>query len=284
MTKSLDTLVEDVYNLFDKDTDHVVNEENIETLQENIANLMRRRLGKQNRDASPLRFSNLGKQNRQIWYQSRDQDTLKVEEMSPKTLFKFMYGDIIEEMILFLIKEAGHTVEKEQAEVEVEGVKGHIDAIIDGVVVDVKSASPFGYQKFKTGKLFEDDAFGYIDQLSGYNNVLNPGKPAAFIAFDKVAGDICILEIPPSISKDYQPVDRIRELKDVISSEQPPKRCYEPKPEGKSGNMALSVGCSYCSYKHECWPELRTFLYSNGPKFLTKVVKRPRENIYEVPK
>jgi len=37
----------------------------------------------------------------------------------------------------------------------------------------------------------------------------------------------------------------------------------------------LPVGCSYCAFKHECYPELRTFIYSNGPKFLVEVARAP---------
>jgi hypothetical protein len=43
---------------------------------------------------------------------------------------------------------------------------GHQDAIIDGVLVDCKSASGVGFDKFKYNKLAEDDPFGYVAQLS----------------------------------------------------------------------------------------------------------------------
>ena len=39
----------------------------------------------------------------------------------------------------------------EQAEAEVQGIKGSMDCKIDGVVTDVKSASTFGFKKFKDG-------------------------------------------------------------------------------------------------------------------------------------
>ena len=51
---------------------------------------------------------------------------------------------------------------------EVEGVTGHQDCIIDGVVVDCKSASGVGFDKFKHNKLAEDDPFGYVAQISAY--------------------------------------------------------------------------------------------------------------------
>ena len=52
--------------------------------------------------------------------------------------------------------------------------------------------------------------------------------------------------------------------------------CMTPKPDGKSGNLELAIGCSYCQYKKHCYPNLRAFKYSHKPKFLCKVVKEPK--------
>jgi len=197
------------------------------------------------------------------------------EKLSPKTFFKFLYGDVIEQLVLFLAKEAGHDVERHQEEIEVDGVKGHIDAIIDGVVVDVKSASPFGYKKFERNAVVFDDPFGYVQQLAGYANVLTPGEKASWVAFDKVSGEICVSDLSSSIIKDHDPVQRIAHLKEVIASDEIPPLCYLPEPDGKSGNLKLPTPCSYCPHKQRCHPKLRTFLYSNGPRFLTHVAKLP---------
>lgn len=178
-------------------------------------------------------------------------------------------------MLLFLAKEAGHDVEREQEEVEIDGVTGHIDAVIDGVVVDAKSASPYGYQKFKQGGVVADDPFGYVDQLSGYGDVLTPGQDTAWLAIDKVSADICIAPLPATVIKHHKPGPRIAELKEVIASDEIPELCYQPIPDGKSGNYKLPTGCSYCSHKSRCYPALRTFLYSTGPRFLTTVAREP---------
>lgn len=225
-----------------------------------------------------LRFSALGKQDRQLWYEEHEADGK--EDLRPQTYLKFLYGHVIEELLLFLCKEAGHNVEREQEEVEVDGVKGHIDAVIDGVVVDVKSASPFGYKKFKDGSLLDNDPFGYIQQISGYSNVLTPGKAPAFLAFDKVSGDICVSYVSASITKDFHPEPRIKHLREVLSMEEPPPRCYEDQPDGQSGNRKLGAGCSSCSFRNKCWPGLRAFVYSTGPRYLTEVKVLPK--VYEI--
>ena len=83
-----------------------------------------------------------------------------------------------------LTKAAGHSVEAEQEEVTVEGVLGHQDCIIDGVLTDIKSASSFAFKKFRDNKLAEDDPFGYIAQISAYAT-RRGDKEAAFFAIDK---------------------------------------------------------------------------------------------------
>ena len=141
--------------------------------------------------------------------------------------------------------------------------------------MDVKSASAFGYKKFEEGRVTEDDPFGYVDQLAGYASVLTPGEDAAWFANDKVHGDLCVSPLRSTVIRHHDPAVRIRHLRDVVESETPPELCYEPKPDGKSGNLKLDTGCSYCKHKYRCYPGLRTFLYSTGPRFLTKVVREP---------
>lgn len=271
----LETLPQDIYSLFDPEKEHVINEDNLNTFAENLKAIFRTRLGKQ-RDTSdrPLRFSSLGKPDRQIWFDAHPIEGGK-EKLVPKTYLKFLYGDIIEQMLLFLAKEAGHEVTHEQGSVEVSGVTGSIDAIIDGTVVDVKSASSYGYKKFKERTVTEDDPFGYVAQLSGYANVLTPGKDAAWLANDKVAGDICVSPLRSVVIEHYKPEERIDHLKKVIESDTPPEKCYEDIPDGKSGNRKLSTPCSYCSHKSRCWDGLRAFAYSTDPRYLTVVAKLP---------
>ena len=272
-TRTLANLPEDIYSLFDPTQHHEVCEENIEWAAQQFKDLLRTRLKEREPLQDPLRFSSMGRPDRQIWYMA--QQEVKAEPIQAKTYFKFLYGDVIELLILFLSKEAGHSVERTQEEIEVDGVKGHIDAIIDGVVVDVKSASPFGFQKFKKNTVTEDDPFGYVQQLAGYSAVLNPGEAAAWVAFDKVDGEICVSNLSASIINDFDPATRIAHLKEVVASEEPPERCYSDEPDGKSGNRKLGTACSYCSFKTSCWEGLRAFSYSGRPRFLTHVAREP---------
>ena len=274
--KNISTLIPDIQQLFNPNTPHVVNEENLSVFLSNLGETIKKRLSTREEGEFSLRFSKLGKKDRQLWYEANG---YAKEEMTSQTYIKFLFGDIYEELLLFLAKESGHTVTDEQKEVEVEGVKGHIDAKIDGIVTDVKSASPFGFKKFKDHSLLENDPFGYIHQLGGYSTVESPGEPAAFFAIDKVSAEMTLMMLSPSVYSEYDPSERIRHLKEVLGGPIP-QRCHTDVPDGKSGNMKLNTECSYCAFKKECWPSVRTFLYSSGPKYLSVVNETPR--VYEV--
>lgn len=274
------TIPEDIYALLDNDNDHEASEENIEIAGEAFKTLLRTRLKKreQKKGEEVLRFSALGKQDRQLWYQANMPE--KEEKMPGKQIFKFLYGDCIELLLLFLAKEAGHDVQDMQKRVSADGVNGSIDCTIDGVLVDAKSASPYSYQKFATGAYLFDDPFGYVSQLSSYANADGHDR-AGFLVAEKVAGDIAFVELDNSYIKGNPPEPRIAHLRKVIADPEPPKRCFSPVPEGKSGNMKLGIGCSYCPFKDECWKDsnggkgLRKFFYSRGPVFLTTVKREP---------
>lgn len=276
------SLPEDIYKILDEDTDHEVSEENVQWAGEVFKNLLRTRLRKKERRVGEksLRFSALGKKDRQIWYAANKPEA--AEKMLPKQNFKFMYGDVLEVLLLFLAKEAGHEVTHEQYEVSADGVDGHTDAVIDGIPVDCKSASPFSYDKFASGAFVFDDPFGYIKQLSGYAHALKKTNRAGFLVADKVHGDICFAEIDEFTIEANPPEPRIQQLKQVIGNPVPPERCYSDQPEGKSGNRKLAVGCSYCPYKEDCWADanggrgLRKFFYAKGPVFLTHTEKEPK--------
>lgn len=281
MPKTLDTLVEDIYGLLDDDNHFEPSDENLDWIADELKRLLRSRLSANERKAATLRFSSLGKKDRQLWYKAHAPE--KAESMLPKTYFKFLYGDVIELLLLFLAREAGHTVENLQEEVEVDGIKGHLDAVIDNVVVDCKSASSFSFQKFRDGRFLKDDPFGYISQISGYTHATGRQDfGAAFLVADKVHGDITVAHVPKDVVAANPPHDRIAHLKEVLASDVEPERCYPDIPEGKSGNRKLGTNCSYCDHKFHCWRDanggagLKAYSYSNGPVFLTQVEREPK--------
>lgn len=274
------SLPEDIYNILADETDHVVSEDNVEWAGEIFKELLRTRLQKREvpKGEEVLRFSSLGKKDRQIWYAANKPET--AEKLPGKVKLKFLIGDLYEVLLLFLAKESGHSVEDTQLTVEEDGVQGHIDAVIDGVLVDVKSASPYSFEKFINGSYLFDDAFGYIPQLSGYAHKTKHER-AGFFVGNKIDGTLAFVELSKEDIEANPPGPRINTLRRVIESSDPPTRCYDAVPEGKSGNLKLGIGCSYCPFKYECWKDsnngqgLRKFFYSRGPVWLTTVKKNP---------
>ena len=168
--KKLDTLVDDIYSKLSvlgegKQLD--VSEKDIDELGESIKTALKHWAHPEPRNSTEtLRMSNIGRPERQLWYDlnSEDSDT----PIAPQTFIKFLYGHILEEVVLFLVRLAGHKVDDEQKKVSVSGVKGHMDCTIDGEVVDVKTASGYAFKKFRDGTLAEQDTFGYMSQLASY--------------------------------------------------------------------------------------------------------------------
>ena len=272
--KSIETLIPDIYALFGSRKEF--DEEISKLYGASMARMVSSRVPSGGYDPL-LRMSNAGTPcERKLWYSVN----VPAEEQEPfpsQVRFKFLYGDILEELVLFLAAEAGHKVEGMQDELDIGGVKGHRDAVIDGMVVDVKSTTSFGLQDFKNHLVQARDKFGYITQLQLYlwasqdDPKVTIKDKAAFLAIDKTTGEMA-LDIQ---EKDYYNYEKVIEhKKKVISGELPP-RLYKDQSDGMSGNMTLGVACSYCSFKKKCWPGLRTFLYSSKPRYLTKVVKVP---------
>ena len=280
--KTTDNVVADIYAMMEsKNADPSVDvEAEIEKFGEGVKALMRTEFGREKReDNRRLRLSNIGRTDKYLWNHFNGTEG---EELQPHTYIKFMYGHLIEEMLLFLTRMAGHTVTDEQKVCNVEGIVGHMDCKIDGVVTDVKSASSFGFKKFKDGTLAYDDPFGYIDQIKAYAH--SEGQTEfGWLAMDKANGHLTYLkyDLTDTEAPVYEVlkgdiVDRVKHVKKLVEQPEPAEWCYQPVPDGKSGNSKLSIGCSYCQFKDHCYPNLRVFAYSYGPKYLVDVVKEPK--------
>lgn len=273
--KKIDTLVPDIYELMDKGAD--VRQEDVEGFGKELSRIVEERLKPQERKPY-LRMSSLGtKCDRKLWYSINRPEL--AEDMPPFVKLKFLIGDVWEAVLLFLAKAAGHSVEGQQDTQDLYGVKGHRDAVIDGTVTDVKSASSRSFTKFEEGLSEERDDFGYLTQLQGYlhtgqdDPIVTDKERAAFLAGDKTLGKIT-LDVHPRADIAFDRV--VADKKAMLAKGNPPPRGYSDEADGKSGNRKLGVACSYCEFKHGCWPGLRTYAYANGPRFLTQVVKEPR--------
>ncbi len=272
MAKNIDTLVKDIYSTLESGA--------FEIDADKLAAMIKARFSEDKRGGS-LRMSNLGTPcKKKLWYTVNKPEL--AEPLTAPTLIKFLLGDIIEEVALTLAEAAGHEVEGRQTKLEIGGVKGHRDALIDGMLVDVKSANSRSFGKFRYHKLRDEDPFAYLTQLALYYKASKDKKihgEAAFLAVDKELGHIVLDKYAQDERYDWDAF--VERQKDMVQQKDPPARSYSPKPDGKSGNMVIPMECRYCPFKTPCWQEtnggkgLQMVVFSNGPRWFTKVVRTP---------
>ena len=277
--KNINTLVKDIYKLFDLDPIEK-DEKKVDDLINHFGNMLKEHikefLYQKPKSNGHLRLSGIGKPDRQLWYDvNREKESAPV---SSSTRIKFLYGHILEELLIAFSRLSGHIVTDTQKELSVAGVKGHQDCVIDGVLVDCKSTSPRGFEKFEKADLVRDDPFGYIAQISAYAKG-NEVDEAAFLAINKQSGEICLTPVHSLEMIDAE--DRVEYLKVLVQQDSPPNRCYSDVKDGVSGNKRLGTSCIYCNHKRECWKDsnnghgLRVFNYARGYRYLTNVGKIP---------
>lgn len=300
MAVSASQLVPDIYELLAKVASGDTKDLPPELLADfgaKIAVKVQAALTGKNKQRKPktLYMSEIGKPcKRQLWYEV-NKDTIPglkgaKEQLLPSTLIKFIYGDVLEELVLLLAKAAGHDVSDEQKECEIPlpngwKIRGRMDAKIDGEIVDVKSASSQSFERFRKGLQPTADHFGYIPQLQAYNDAegVPPGTLTSFIAIDKQHGHI-VRDVHTSVLNVLSPTEKV-ELVAAMESPFPPDRAFESAPTSY-GNKCLGTECSYCSWKHECWKDanggkgIRTFLYSRKPVHMVSIKTVP--NVPEI--
>lgn len=279
--KTIDTLIEDIYALFDGK--HIFDTDSDKKFAQKFTEQVLSRMSPKEDREFTLRMSNIGDTcERKLWYECNEPEG--IEPLGNDVRLKFLFGDMYEEFLLFLAEEAGHTVEGRQDEVDVYGVKGHRDAVIDGVLVDVKSASGFGFKKFKEHALLYDDSFGYIPQLMMYlegaqdDDIVTEKNRAAFFVVDKSTGEITLDfydKTDPGVGWEKY----VQNKRDMLSSATPPDR-LQPVPQNADnpkGNKKIQIKCEYCWLKDHCWKGVaRKFQYSKYVAYLPEVVKTPR--------
>lgn len=256
----------------------VISNFGVQVAKKVVGSLQRLR-GKEGRKPKTIYASEVGKPcHRQTWYSLFLPET--AEPLLGKNILKFLYGDILEELLLLLARLAGHEVTDEQKRVEIPlttgwKITGKMDAKIDGVVVDVKSTSPYGFNEMNNNPKFEDK-FGYRKQLSTYALAEQveedePISDPALFMVDKQNGTLGLTYVRhEDVITSAETLTRALDRFDAV-----PPRHYADE-VFTNGNRKLGTACSYCAFKKQCWPGLRAFAYAKGPVFMTEVVTEPK--------
>ena len=198
------------------------------------------------------------------------------EDRDYNAIFRFLYGDITESIIMFILEEAGIKVVKSQEEVSLTigdmVVKGTLDVIIedelgDKKVWDIKSASEWAFTYKYTGiggydRIKEDDPFGYIMQGHLYAEAKNMPF-GGWIVVNKSSGEIAVVEAPEWQEQDRK--DCLKKAAENIKILTNPKTKFKVpfkdewetyKVNGeliKTGNKIVPKPCSMCGFKYHCW-------------------------------
>ena len=273
MTTVISTLIKDIYDLAEgKRLPSVGNISPITTTYDRWFD------ERGSRKDKTLHFSEIGTPClRKLWYNVNSPTS--AEAIDGNTRIKFLYGDMLEGLVLSLAKAAGHTVEDEQRKVYIHRddgwtISGRIDAIIDGHLVDVKSTTKFGVRKFEEG--LKDDPFGYAAQLAGYG-VGTDMDDLGFLTIQKELGHLAYFPLKKVETEKMVFRARCDSAVDAVTSKLDDLPRLDAVPQSAtSKNTKLCTTCGYCPYRKACYPEARTFLYSNGPEFLVDVKVLPK--------
>lgn len=276
--KTIDTLVEDIESVIYGQGGW--NKSVAEAMGKSIADTANKRFSKPQEPRGYLSLSSIGTPcKRKLWYKINKPGF--GEPLAANMLLKFFYGDMIEELVLAMVVASGHSMKGSQDRLTVHGIRGHRDAVIDGMTIDVKSCSPYAFKKFKEGNLRENDPFGYISQLSSYvyaakdDPLVTDKTRGAFLAIDKVNGEIC-LDVYDFTEELKTKEQEMLAAKDLVAGDIPSER-IPPVPASKSSpNTKLDKSCQFCEYKKACWPNLKMYQYSYGIEYLVHVEKPPK--------
>jgi len=215
------------------------------------------------RDKFEVRMSNAGRPLCQLQMEAKG---IKGEGQPYNVKMRNTFGDIIEALAIFVMKSSGIEVTNEQKKVKYnfngDSIEGRQDVEIDGKIWDIKSASPYSFEK-KFGEaggfneVVREDSFGYASQGFLYGE--SQGKDfGGWIAINKSTGEWVVCETPPAVDEYKKKAlksaeDNFKSLKD----NKPFKRCYDDVAETfrskPTGNRVLGFVCSYCPYKLPCW-------------------------------
>lgn len=276
--KHISTLVDDIYAMVQGDIPPVT--EHAHNVSLSYSKWHNKR--EKEREPKVLYFSEIGDPcARKLWFKYNQPKT--GDDYDAPQLIKFFYGDMLEELVLNMAEDAGHTVTDRQRQVIYslpDGwvVRGRIDAIIDGAVVDVKSVTKHSEDKFRYQLV--NDPFGYKAQLNGYAAALKATE-SGFLTIQKELGHVSYYSFP--VDNEWFNLQANSAVEIVTSNTYEDLPRLPAVPQSKtSKNKKLGTACSYCPYKKECWKDanggagVRTFVYSSGPEFLVDVVDTPR--------
>ena len=235
----------------------------VEEFGESCKSALRKQFSEKKQDKFYPRMSNIGRPLCQLQMEAQN---VKGEGQPYNAKMRNTFGNLVEALAIFVLKSAGVKIEDEQKKVNYKfngsKIEGQLDVKIDSKVWDIKSASPYSFEKkFGTAGGFEevvkDDAFGYASQ--GYLYGASEKIPfGGWIVINKSTGEWTVCKTPLA-DEEYRvkAIKTAKENLEALKNKVPFKKCYEEIEETyrtkKTGNRVLGTVCSFCPYKLPCW-------------------------------
>ena len=258
-------IADKILELLGEDKDIIPIDSVLEEFQNEILHGVTRQVFEKRVSRPTLRLSSLGKCIKQQAFNVLDYPK---KPLNARAKMTFLFGDVVEAIVVALAKSSGVNLHSEQKEVDFYGVKGHIDGIIDDdTLFECKSMSPFGYDRFIRNGI--DNQGGYISQCQAYMHGLGL-KQACLVVVNKATGHIAEQIIKPNqsyIDNLISNIDTISSLREGnITLDQLPRidTIEETYYKKKTGNLKLDWRCSYCDYIDYCWKDEIVLAFKNG--------------------
>ena len=171
----------------------------VEEFGEACKSALRKQFSEQRREGFKPRMSSIGRPLCQLQMEAKN---VKGEGQPYNVKMRNTFGDLVEALAIFVMKSAGVEVKDEQKKVKLKfkesEIEGRLDVKIDEKVWDIKSASPYSFdRKFGSGfeEVAKDDAFGYVPQ--GYLYSESEKMPfGGWIVINKSTGEWTVCETP----------------------------------------------------------------------------------------
>jgi hypothetical protein len=263
-------IVDKILQFIGPNTDKVLIDELLYEFRDEISYAITRQLFRKREEKASLRLSGIGKCLRGQAYTMHGH---KPNQPAPQAKMKFLYGDIVEALVVILAKHAGVLLSDEQKEVHLEDVMGHIDGIVlhDDIkyLFECKSMSEQSFKRFVQVGM-SDDPFGYVSQANSYAYALGLDH-IVWVGVCKSTGKMHeeIRKVDTDLAK--RTIENIRRLKSCRNPTQfdrfPAKeetfgrKTKKNGMDNRTGNILLDTGCGYCNHNRTCWgSEVTLFL------------------------
>jgi hypothetical protein len=208
----------------------------------------------------------------------------KKERKDYNFIMRMLHGDAVECImdVILKIAKANITGSKDKVALELEGttVKGEDDVEIDNKVYDIKTCSPFAFErKWKMGlpALKANDDFGYVGQLVGYSEAKSK-KAGGWIVVCKSTGQVLVMDADFSKDEKDTVLQEMQMKATALKEDWSFDRCFEPVDDffnkKYTGSKKLPMSCSWCDFKQSCWPKAQLLPQPNS------WAKQPKKNWY----